>query len=234
MKNTVQSTTIYYLSFFILFISCENPSQNTQNNFDEEMQEIIGQIDEALATTQASVMKNKAEEATANLESKMDQMIDDLYAHQQETNNRQLRNSIVDIARIKAEIEVKLAFMDARANYSDSQQNLSYSDTTETSRTASGTATYQDEDDRSLPEDQITEDYSPVEPSIPDRPVTERPATDHTKTDQPEPDPRLLDTLKSGEVIVDDPILHEDLVSEIKNDLQELRRELEQFMQARL
>jgi hypothetical protein len=211
---------LFYIGLMAMIWSCNMSKQDVK----QSMQDVTEKIDDALVISDVALFKEKSLDALDDLNTTITNLRENPEGEEILESNTQ---ELLILARMRSEIEAKLKFLEIPPD--EESEELTYSDTVVTSLSASGTATNQANAEGNTTDRDTSHYYPPIDASIPDRPVVERPATDITQTDKPRHDPMLEDTAQTGQRLSTELLLQEDLILEIRNDLQELKNEIEQF-----
>jgi hypothetical protein len=212
---------IIFISLLLIGVSCNTSKQDIK----DDMQDVTEKIEEALVIADVALFKEKSLDALDDLNTAITNLRENAEDDNLLESNIQ---ELLVLAKMRSEIEAKLRFLETKTD--EESEELSYSDTVETSITASGTAVDQANAEGTTANGDTSRYYPPIDASIPDRPVVERPATDITQTDRPEPDPMIVDTAQTGQRLTTDLLLQEDFILEIRNDLETLKIEIERYM----
>jgi ElaB/YqjD/DUF883 family membrane-anchored ribosome-binding protein len=194
----------------------------------EDMQRVIQTIDEAIATNDISEFKNKTDDAVSKLDNRIDDFLDEMdNANRQVDHNT--RNRVIQMKQKKVEVEFKLALLE-QDDYDNWGTDGQRQDRTRTTGAATGTAT--DRDRATTAPQATTPDRTTTTPgTTTDRTTATDPArTPGTPGTGIATDERRRTTDRDQREIIYGP----QLVDDIKDDLRDLRNEVEQFMQASL
>jgi hypothetical protein len=199
----------------------------------EEMLVVLDKINTALEANSTGDFKNKTSDAVADLDNHIEKYIDEMYNNERKITENSI-NRLMVIKQKKVEMEFKLDLLQKETRIiSDQRNGLRHSDTVITIHNATGSAVNQQrraEEERTMERDRrgddIASDMGSDGPAA--RDVIDRPAADKTATDI-----SITDTLVAPR-ISERPVLIEELHLELINDLHELRKELELFVQTDL
>lgn len=206
---------ITLLSFALA--ACGGQTSRTNTGEDlvdlrEEMQEVIQSIDEAIATNDISEFKNKTDDAVSSLDNKIDDYLNEMDRAERRIDQN-ARNRVIQMKQKKVEVEFKLALLEQ-----DDENWYDNSDSTQNNRTrttgnVSGTAI-----DRSADANLTTRGFT-----------NDTTSTGNRTAIVPDIDRRSNNNNTRREIIYGPQ-----MVDDLKDDLRDLRTEVEQFMQASL
>jgi ElaB/YqjD/DUF883 family membrane-anchored ribosome-binding protein len=208
MKRIFKSLGAITLIMFIM-ASCDGQTGRTDIQEDlvdlrDEMQEVIQTIDEAIATNDISEFKDKTDDAVSSLDNKIDDYLNEM-DNAERRIDQNARNRVINMKQKKVEVEFKLALLeqDDYENWGD--EDYQY-DETRTTGAATGTPT-----DRANQAPRATPDGT----------------TPGTTTDRVNATDRDTYEVNEREIVYGPQ-----LIDDLKEDLRELRTDVEQFIQA--
>ncbi len=212
MKRTLNLLAIITLFSFIL-AACggqtgRKDTKSDMSDLAEGMQEVIQNIDEAISSNDISEFKNKADDAVGSLDSKIDDYLNEMDKAERRID-KNTQNLVIEMKQKNVEVELKLALLEQD----------------DTKRRDSGTQAYQSDD---------TRDVSAT---------TQQGATSTLPSDRTVADDRTITSdgrigtggdLKRDAETDRAEMYGSQMVDGIKDDLRELKRDVEQFMQTSL
>jgi hypothetical protein len=225
MKRILNITGIA-LMFLFLAAACNQQGQRTDlDSVRDEFRDALAQIEDALRIQEFDDFKSRAEDAISSVDSAVDD-----YLNEMDNNDRridqQTRNQVINIKQKRAEVDFKLSLLDHDRS----------GDGWETNRNRTGTRTTTDGRTDGATQRGATTDDAGI--------YDQRTATDRTTADTRTGTTRD-DAVVTGRTRTDDrgwttdddadeSLYGRNLQEEIRNDLRELRDEVQQFMQANL
>jgi hypothetical protein len=240
------------ISILILFISASCNMQRSEADVQEELaeireekSEIVHQINEALNIADISEFRNQTRNALDNLDNQIDNYQDEMDRADRRID-REARDAIVSMKQKKTAIEFRLDLLEDRDG-DESRRGM-----TEDRGTGDPAGTgYTVDGPERAEADRINGPEQQVEPERTDRPETEQQA-DRERTDRPtdvleaqergaERPGQMTGPDRTGDLTggpdqayvdrgEDLPEYYQNIMKETRNELVELREEIEQFM----
>lgn len=212
MKRSASIFGIFALSALFMFVSCNQQQSGSDVREDlaelrENTQEVIHKIDEALAMTDVSDFRSQAQDAMDELDNQIDEYHNTMDNADMRIDS-EARETIINMKQKRAAIEFKLDLLDNGNGWgSDETGTRRTDDRTRTDGTGDRTGTDWTDDQEG-------------------RQQTDRPRD----TDLTQDDPERTEWADRDRDVNYAP----EVMNEVRNDLQELRTEVEQFMQRHL
>jgi hypothetical protein len=216
------------IAILFLFVAAACNQQGQRADFDsvrDDFRDALAQIDEALRTQDHDDFRDRADDAINKVDNAVDDFLDEMDS-QDRRMDQQTRNQVINIKQKRSEVEFKLSLLehDRDGNGWGTTNDRDRRDTRVGTDGRTDGTVHRDAttDDRMVQDQRTATDYGTA-----DRRVDTR-GTDDRRVDTRDTDTRW-DT-DNG----DDRLYGRNLQEEIRNDLRELRDEVQQFMQANL
>lgn len=219
MKRTFN--LIGAITLLFILASCDGQTSRTTDTSDnranlidlrEEMQEVIQNIDEAIASNDVSEFKDKTDDVVSSLDAKIDDYLDEMDNAERRIDQNS-RNRVIQMKQKKVEVEFKLALLE-QDDYERWDDEGYQNNRTRTPGTATGTSI-----DRTNQAPRTTADGS-----IAHTDTTTMGGRTAIVTD--------VDRRTGNDRTRREIIYGPQMVDDLKDDLRDLRTEVEQFMQA--